>query len=319
MRRKSILALNVLALSAFAVVTPPSARAFDPRGGENAQASAQTARAAAEQIRLSVMTARLEAQRSALDAEQTELARITNGGLLAPADQAARANAFRAKAGRLQAATLVLNADMAMTQRALSRANSSAANATEVTGYGLTWASIEKGVYFAQSGGVWEYFDSERPIGEVNLRETFRTGQYIGMTDTTTGLRHVIHLGESNVRIQQAPNGADFRLVPITGVGTEVDGRNVMQVSYLGGMFQQQSPGAWIERQRGRTIARFAVLKRTRDMVQLADDSRKMYIFLSMDSGQILFGNFDRPGQTQNLAPIKSMAAWFQKNGPVVD
>jgi hypothetical protein len=317
MRLNTLLALSAFAVSAIAAATMPWARAFDPTGGESVLRVTQTARAVAENLRISVMTKRLEAQRSALDAEQTELAKLTNGGLLSQAALAARVSAFRTASARLQAATMVLNADIAMTQRALSRTGSS--GAAEVTGYGLTWASTEKGVYVAQSGGSWEYFDSERPMTETVLREIFRNGLFIGMTDNATGRRHVIHLGESNVRVQSAPNSADVRIVPMTGAGTEVDGRNVMRVSYAGGLLQQDRPGAWVERQRGRTVFRFAELKRTRDMVQLADDSRKMNLFLSIDGGQILFSTYDRPGQTQSLYPITSTAAWFQKNGPVID
>jgi hypothetical protein len=91
-----------------------------------------------------------------------------------------------------------------------------------------------------------------------------------------------------------------------------------MRVTYPGGSFEQRSPGIWIERQRGRTVASFSELKRTRDMVQLLDGTRGLSLFISIPSGQILFSTGGQPAP-RNLYPIKSMAARYVAPGPVVD
>lgn len=322
MALKSLIMLGGIVISQAVVsYAAGAAEAIRMSGAEGAaestQPAANTGWVAAEQLRLSVLRARFAAQQQSMDAEQRELAKLTNGGLLSPTDLAARNNAFRTKAARLQAAAMVLNADMAMVQRAQSRSASRPASETEVTGNNVTWVLTDKGAYFANIDRTWTYFDSDRPMVEAVYRELSRAAGFVIMLDERTGLRRSIDFGAGNIRIQQT--AANEQFIPIMGAGAEVHGQNVMRVTYPGGELRQVRPGAWIERQRSRTIAKFVELKRTRDFVQLADDSRKMYLIVSIDPGQILVSYYDRPGQTQNLYPIRAMTARFIPDGPVID
>lgn len=287
-------------------------------GLAHAQPLGDAGLAAAESVRMSAIQARLGTEQIALQTEQDELQRQMNGGLLPQGILASRSAVLRDRSNRLRANMQVASADIAMTRQALAKA-SAAGPAPEATGYTLTWVLTAKGAYFATPGRDWVYYDKERPLRQITLREIgSAAAAYVVLLDPETNLRQAIRLDEKTIDIQQPPSGMSVRQEPILGAGSDVHGQNVMRVTYPGGSFEQRSPGIWIERQRGRTVASFSELKRTRDMVQLLDGTRGLSLFISIPSGQILFSTGGQPAP-RNLYPIKSMKARYVAPGPVVD
>lgn len=316
MALKSLIMLGGIVISqAVASYAAGAAETIRMSGAEGAAESTQpapnTGWVAAEQIRLSVLRARFAAQQQSLDAEQHELAKLTNGGLLSPTDLAARNNAFRTKAARLQAAAMVLNADMAMVQRAQSRPSSGA----EVTGNNVTWVLTEKGAYFANTDRTWTYFSSDRPLVEAVFRELSQSAGFVVLLDERTSLRRAFDFSAGKIRIQQTNTNELFE--PIMNSGADVHGQNVMRVTYPGGEMRLERPGVWIERQRNRTIGTLTELKRTRDMVQLTDNGRAIDVFLILSDGKISSKPFVNPSQSETIRPISSSTARFVAPGPV--
>lgn len=282
----------------------------------HAQPLGETGLAAAESVRMSAIQARLGTQQIALQVEQDDLQKQINGGLLPQEILASRSAMLRDKSNRLRANIQAANADIVMTRQALA-ARPAGADGPAATGYTLTWVLTAQGAYFATPGRDWIYYDKERPLREVTLREISAAAAFVVLLDPQTNLRQAIDMNARTVAIQQPPSGMSVRNEPITGAGSDVHGQNVMRVTYPGGSFEQRSPGVWIERQRGATFATFSELKRTRDMVQLLDGKRDLQLFISIPSGQILFSTSARPTPI-TLYSIKSVAARYVRPGPSI-
>ena len=107
--------------------------------------------------------------------------------------------------------------------------------------------------------------------------------------------------------------------MPITGLGSDVTGINLVRADYTGGSVYMRARGKWIERSsQGKIVGRFQEIARTADSVTISDSSRGLFLVLRLSDRTINFGRNGSP-DTQMLYPISGTSATYVEPQGTID
>lgn len=186
-----------------------------------------------------------------------------------------------------------------------------------VNGYNVWEVRFNGGLFRETGRGHWTEYDADGRV-KFTFRETGRDDWSVYLNDPSRNVqlqidihRNWIRLGDNGgpkrdfYPIASAYRNEGRMRTPAPTPRAMTDGRNVRQVFFEHGSFQQTGPGRWTEyEEQGRAVFEFSETGRDQWSVYLDDRSRNVQLQLDLHRNWISYGV--NGGSKNDLYPIES-------------
>ena len=186
--------------------------------------------------------------------------------------------------------------------------------AAVVDGNNLTSFNTADGNFILRAYREWVKLFPGRQRSPVNYSEVSRSRDRVVIaTANEQGYRMTIDIPQRQFRLSSQTSGT-----PITAMGSEVTGINLVRADYAGGRIYMRSRGNWVERSQGKVVGRFQEIERTGDSVTISDSNRGLFLVLRLNDRTINLGRNGSP-DTQVLYPMSSASATYVEPQATID